>query len=112
MEDTSNSSNTSQRRTKPVNPFYVLLLLAGVAFAITACAYGVMTVRQLNASRVPGYRFASDKGNETKNFNQLIDAHGAQAMIVELVLLGVGTVGAILYDQRLDKKAELNRNPS
>ena len=103
MEETSQPPTASKRRSQPVNPFSVLLLMAGIAFAITACAYGVMTVRQLSASRVPGYRFTSDAESQSKDFNQLVDAYGPRVMIIELVLLGVGTVGAILYDQRLDK---------
>ena len=30
------------------NPFYFLLMVAGVIFCVTACAYGVMTVRGLH----------------------------------------------------------------
>lgn len=110
MEENSNHSNGRRQRPQPVNPFYVLLLISGVAFAITACAYGVMTVRQLNASRVPGYRFSSDSPDEPKDFNQMMDAYGGRVMIAELVLLGIGTVGAIMYDQRLDQKLEAKTN--
>jgi hypothetical protein len=91
-------------KRKPFNPFYILLLLAGIAFAITACAYGVMTVRQLSASRVSGYDFDRYGENEPQDFNALVDKHGANAMIIELILLGVGTAGAIAYDQHLDKR--------
>jgi hypothetical protein len=30
------------------NPFYVLLVITGTVFAVTACAYGVMTVKHLH----------------------------------------------------------------
>lgn len=83
-------------KRKPINPFYVLLLLSGCAFAVTACAYGVMTVRQLHRSR--------EAVEVTDSFTQLVDDHGVSVMIVELVLLGIGTVGAIGYDQHLDKR--------
>ena len=70
---------------------------------MTACAYGVMTVRQLQAGRIARLEpTESMAGGES--FNQLVDRHGVQVMIVELVLLGVGTVGAIAYDQRLDRQ--------
>lgn len=110
MDQVPDRPNVTKRGAKPVNPFYVLLLMAGIGFAITACAYGVMTVRQLSASRVPGYRFDSDASDKPKDFNQMIDTHGPKIMIVELILLGVGTVGAILYDQRLDKVADISGN--
>jgi len=88
-------------RRKPINPFYTLLLLAGCAFAVTACAFGVMTVGQL-------YRYR-EAISEMDRFTALVDQHGTSVMIVELVLLGVGTFGAIAYDQHLDKKASASR---
>jgi len=33
------------------NPFYVLLILVGVAFTISACSYFVMVVKQSSPSR-------------------------------------------------------------
>lgn len=84
-----------------MNPFYVMLLLAGIAFAITACAYGVMTVRQLNASRIAGYGVGDQ--SSPADFNALVDQYGPKAMIIEIIVLGIGTAGAIAYDQRLDR---------
>ena len=52
--------------SKVVNPFYVLLVLAGCAFAITASAYGVMTVRQLHRSR-------ADVSPSDDRFMELVD---------------------------------------
>jgi hypothetical protein len=37
---------------KFVNPFYALLIAAGMAFTVTACAFGVMTVYNLDPQRV------------------------------------------------------------
>ncbi len=88
-----------------MNPFYVMLLLAGIAFAITACAYGVMTVRQLNASRTAGYGFETSDSSQPADFNALVDQYGPKAMIIEIIVLGIGTAGAIAYDQRLDRLA-------
>ena len=34
-------------RKKPINPFYVVLVIVGTAFAITASAYGVTAMRAL-----------------------------------------------------------------
>jgi len=72
------------------NPFYALLLVAGVAFCLTACAYVVMAVRQLHAGQLPTR--AGD------GFHQLLDRYGAPAMIVELVVLGLATLAAIGTD--------------
>ena len=36
-------------RKKHVNPFYIVLVVAGLVFLLTACAYGVMAVKQLRA---------------------------------------------------------------
>lgn len=88
-------------KKKPANPFYILLLFAGVAFAITACAYGVMTVRQLQQGRM-ARRITADVPAGGESFNELVDRHGPTVMIAELILLGLGTFGAIAYDQRLD----------
>ena len=94
------------KNRKPTNPFYLLLLFAGIAFGITACAYGVMTVRQMRSGKsAAGYRyfFEEEAAGPPANFNELIDRYGATAMIWEIVLLGIGTVGAIAYDQHIDK---------
>src|SRR5690348_11775053 len=37
--------NWPMPQSKPINPFYIASLPAGIVFAITACAYVVMTVR-------------------------------------------------------------------
>ena len=34
------------RNQEGTNPFYILLVIAGVAFTVTACAYGVMISRR------------------------------------------------------------------
>ena len=59
----------------------------GVAFAITACAYGVMTVRGLDP------HLADEQG-----LMGLMSQHGLTILVVELVLLGVLTVLAIATD--------------
>lgn len=98
-------------KRKPTNPFYILLLLAGCAFSITACAYGVMTVRQLNAGRSLGRHIDTPPTSSSGiAFNELVDRHGAKAMTIEIIVLGIGTLGAIAYDQRLDKAATAKTN--
>ncbi len=73
------------------NPFYAVVVVAGAAFCITACAYGVLTFRALR-----GLRLAADQGASMMAF---IDRHGAAIMTAELLILGVATVGAISTDK-------------
>jgi hypothetical protein len=72
---------------KATNPFYVVLLAVGAVFAITACTYGVMTVRGLDPQR------ADEQG-----LMGLMSQHGLTIMVVQLVLLGLLTVAAIATD--------------
>jgi hypothetical protein len=78
-----------------INPFYRALLVVGVVFAISACAYGVMTVRGLNP------RLADEQG-----LMGLMSQHGMTILVVELVLLGILTVAAIGTDDFGVRRAE------
>jgi hypothetical protein len=80
---------------KAINPFYTLLVVVGVVFAITACAYGVMTVRGLDPHRVGEGGLVS-----------LMDRHGMTIMIVEIALLAVLTVAAIGTDEFWTRRAQ------
>lgn len=81
-------------RKKRVNPFYVVLVVAGVAFVVTACAYGVMAVKQLHVSYVSIEQVQADA-----SFVSFMDEHGATVMMMELVVLGVATFAAIGTDR-------------
>ena len=80
------------------NPFYVLLLVAGVMFAITACAYGVMAFRTFHAASA-----AADA--EPSGLMRFLEGHGGTVMAWELAALAVATVGAIGTDQYWQPKA-------
>jgi|SRR5581483_10345819 len=80
-----------------INPFYALLVVLGIAFALTACAYSVMTLR---AVRAPANEEAS--GGALLEF---LDKHGAQLMAAELALLAVASVGAIATDRYWMRRA-------
>ena len=99
------------KKKKPTNPFYVLLLFAGIAFAVTACAYFVMTARELHAGRAGLSSGLEENVDGDQSFDQLVDQHGPTVMIAELVLLGIGTFGAIAYDQRLDAAIDVGGSP-
>jgi len=81
-------------RKKRVNPFYVVLIAAGVAFLLTACAYGVMAVKQLRAPQTLAAQVESDA-----RFVEFMDQYGPKAMLVELTILGFATFAAISTDR-------------
>jgi hypothetical protein len=77
-------------KSKPTNPFYVLLVLAGVAFAVTACAYGVMAFTEL---RSPGAPSA-----EPHPLLVFMDKNGVKLMLAEVAVLALATFGAMGLD--------------
>jgi hypothetical protein len=78
------------------NPFYLLLTIAGVIFCVTACAYGVMTVRGLH------HQVAVNAAGAT--FMEWIDEFGFRLMLGELAVLGVCCVLAIATDGFWEKR--------
>ena len=75
------------------NPFYVLLIAAGVMFCLTACAYGVMTVQALQ-----GVDFGT-RDSAGAWLNRQMDAHGVTIMAIEIAVLGFSTIAAISTDR-------------
>jgi hypothetical protein len=91
------------RSRKFANPFYALLLVAGVAFALTATAYGVMAFREAR----PAQPEAAQK--EEHPLMLWMRRHGNTALVTELAFLAFVTVAAIATDgywQRHERKAE------
>lgn len=89
---------------KPFNPFYFLLAIVGVAFCVTASAFGLMTLRQ---SRSPQEVLLEEAQNQVHPLMKLMDEHGMKLLAGELGLLAVFTFGAIGTDQvRLNKEAQ------
>ncbi|MDG2206315.1 MAG: hypothetical protein P8K78_00265 [Pirellulales bacterium] len=86
-------------KSKIKNPFYALLVLVGVAFVVTASAYGVMTVRGTDRS-LPESPQTGILG--------FMDRYGNWVLTVEVVLLGVLTVAAMGTDQL--ETPQINRN--
>ncbi|MCI0492916.1 MAG: hypothetical protein L0Z07_08265 [Planctomycetes bacterium] len=85
---------------KSANPFYVLLLLAGIAFAITATAYGVMAFRE---SRAGGQ---ANVAEEPHPLIAWMSRHGDAALLTELGFLAAFTIGAIGTDQFWQRRAK------
>ena len=79
---------------KIINPFYAALVVVGLAFAMTACAYTVMSFQNLDphSADAPG-------------LSTLMKQHGLMILVVELGLLAVLTVAAISTDDFWTRRA-------
>jgi hypothetical protein len=80
---------------KPTNPFYVAALPVGVLFAVTACAFVVMTMQGADPQRA-----------EETGLIGLMSRHGVVIMLVELAVLAVLTVAAIATDDLWTRRFE------
>ena len=76
------------------NPFYVLLIIAGVLFVITACAYFTMAVREAGGAS------ASSHG-----LTALLSRYGLTILMAELALLAIATFGAIGTDDYWNRRS-------
>jgi hypothetical protein len=97
-----------KRSEKFANPFYGLLLAAGIAFVITATAYGVMAFRDRDAHLVtagPAQAAASDE----HPLMAWMREHGQTALLGELAALAVCTFAAIGTDDYWQRR-ETNTN--
>lgn len=88
---------------EPVNPFYILLVVLGIVFFITACAYGTMAYRAISPDK------AEQSSHELMAF---LDRNGMQLMGLELALLAGATFGAMWLDQfRARRQKPASRGP-
>ncbi|MBM4002125.1 MAG: hypothetical protein FJ295_02395 [Planctomycetes bacterium] len=90
-------------RSRAKNPFYVLLVLSGVAFTVTACAYGVMTVRGLR----PETAIVDDQAGGLLPF---LDRHGGKLMLAEITVLAASSLLAMLTDDYWNRQNESIRS--
>jgi hypothetical protein len=74
------------------NPFYLLIIPVGAAFVVTAFAHGFMAFQMVNAGSG-----RADLHADHPLFAWL-RTHGNTALLVELAVLAVLTVGAIATD--------------
>jgi hypothetical protein len=82
---------------KSFNPFYALLVPAGLVFVVTAFAYGYMAFQAVNAVRAEAGRHAAHP------LFQWMRSNGDMAMLIELAVLAVLTIGAISTDRYWDR---------
>src|SRR5262249_52405360 len=91
---------------KATNPFYILLMVVGVAFAVTACAYFVMALRM----KTPDVAALDEAAPLT--LLTFLDRHGIRLMLWEVAALAGATVAAIGTDgywvRRAKKRAARN----
>lgn len=85
------------KHKEPVNPFYILLVLTGLVFCVTASAYGVMAVRGL----YPEENEISESGRRMLVW---LDENGFWLLMIEIVALGIFTFGAIALDEFRSRK--------
>lgn len=81
------------RSRKFANPFYGLLLVAGIAFVMTAIAFGVMAFRDRDMAGQHAGAAVDDHA-----LMAWMSDHGETALLSELAALAVFTVGAIATD--------------
>lgn len=97
------------RKKDPANPFYVLLVIVGVVFLITACAYGVMAFRADRLAR---------SGQVDRSNNGLVvfmRESGGKLLAGELLVLGLATAAAMVSDRywaRREEQADVNHGGS
>jgi len=77
------------------NPFYLLVVIAGIAFTLTASAYGVMAFRAFSTSNSP----QADAATSGERLMALLDRRGLEIMGIELAILGVASVAAMSSDK-------------
>ncbi|MEX0978345.1 MAG: hypothetical protein WDZ48_05820 [Pirellulales bacterium] len=88
--------------TEPFNPFYVLVIALGVAFAVTTFAYGTMAYRATAPAAAE-----IDRG---PGLMSLVDRHGVRTMGVELGLLGGAGFAAMWLDRLRARKTEADES--
>ena len=85
---------------KPTNPFYIVLLIAGVIFVVTACSYLVMTINARDIS------LGGREAPSSKRFVEIVDRYGFAALMIELGVLAGATFAAIGTDEYWTRRAE------
>ncbi len=94
----------SAEEKKPVNPFYVALVILGTLFAVTACAYGVMMLVAIREGDIPTTATAPVL-SEQHPMMLFMDQHGFRLVLWELGLLALATVLAITTDTIRERRA-------
>jgi hypothetical protein len=100
-----------QRSNKFSNPFYSLLLVVGIAFALTATAYGVMAFRDRDARSAAPLEPAATASLQHPLMTWM-NQHGEAALMTELALLAAFTFGAIGTDDYWQRRTNRQQKQS
>jgi len=96
-----------KRYRKSANPFYVLLVIAGLSFAITATAYGVMAFRDARPrNEAAAMASTTSEANPEHPLMQWMRRHGEVALLSELGALAICTFAAIGTDTFWQRRAQ------
>ncbi|MCE9604461.1 MAG: hypothetical protein K8U03_06090 [Planctomycetia bacterium] len=88
---------------KPFNPFYLLLVIAGTAFCISACAYGVLAMRSLRPDRqVTSARTVVEPPHPLMSF---LERDGEKLLLGELAFLALFSFAAMATDGYWTRRA-------
>ena len=91
---------------KTFNPFYVLLMLFGTAFVITASSYVLMCLRQQRTSPYASVTLPSE--TQATEFDALLEENGLTMMLIELSLLAGASIAAMATDSYWERRAAEN----
>ncbi len=84
-------------KKKRTNPFYVMLIVVGLAFCLTASSFGMLMLRDMRSTSTYAYDEEEVSASEA-SFVELVDRYAVQLLTGELVLLAIATFGAIGTD--------------
>jgi hypothetical protein len=100
-----------RRSRKSANPFYVLLIIAGLSFALTATAYVVMAFRDAHArDATTAMGTTAVATSDEHPLMVWMRHHGDAALLTELGLLAICTFAAIGTDTYWQRRADLRRS--
>jgi hypothetical protein len=77
---------------QPFNLFYFLAMMFGIAFTITACAFGLMMLKSIRPDGLPR------PGQPGSGLMDLLSQHGVAILAVEVSGLAILSLAAIWLD--------------
>ena len=92
-------------RKEPINPFYIILVVVGVVFVVTACAFTLLLLAQNRTTTSGAFSGSSP-------LMEFLREHGMMLMAAEIVVLGLASAGAMWLDSRRSRHDLANVNRS
>jgi hypothetical protein len=94
---------------QPTNPFYVLCVLVGIAFTVTACANGVMMLRSNRGLDLSSTAFLSRTAPTEHPLMSFLDRYGMIILGGEVAVLAAVSLAAIMLDHYRGKRIKSAR---